>query len=272
MNNFKVSARKACKVLLLSRSSFDYKENPRDDRAERLRIVEIAQARPRYGQNRIWAILRREGWNINHKKVERLYKEEKLWVRTKKVRRRKHATVLRVEPEKARSVNHIWTMDFVHDQLDDGRKIRMLTVIDKFSREALDIDVRYRQNSETVVDVMEKLKGQRGIPEIICVDNGSEFISVRLEKWAYMNGVRIFFIPPGKPTDNGHIESFNGKLRDECLNMNVFLSLGHAQDQIEKWRVDYNEWRPHRSLGNLTPRQFAKNRVKYNKGNLLLLS
>lgn len=193
-------------------------------------------------------------------------------MRTKKVRRRKRVSVARVAPEKAKGINHIWSMDFVHDQLENGRKIRMLTVIDKFSREGLGIDVRSRQNSSTVVEVLSGLKKERGLPEIICVDNGPEFVSVELEKWAYLNGVKLFFIPPGKPTDNGHIESFNGKLRDECLNMHVFISLSHAQEEIERWRVDYNNWRPHRSLGNLTPREFARRKTKLTEDNMLLFA
>lgn len=231
---------------------------------------EIAADRPRYGVNRIHVLLRREGWVINHKKTERIYKEEKLWVRTKKARRRKMAAIARVAPEKAEFVNHIWTMDFVHDQLIDGRKIRCLTLVDKLSRESLKIDVNYRLKSEDVIQTLNLLKLERPLPKIICVDNGSEFTSLLLEQWAYFNDVKLHFIPPGKPTDNGHIESFNGKFRDECLNMHAFKSLDHAKKEIEKWRLEYNNWRPHRSLGNITPREFARRKIQQGKTELLL--
>lgn len=245
----------------LARATYDYIPNPRDDRFIRNRIIEIAKSRPRYGSPRIHVLLRREGVIINHKKVHRIYKEEKLWVRTKKSRRRKFSTELRVPPPTPKSLREIWTMDFVHDQLHDGRKLRMLTVVDKLSRESLAIEVDYRQNSHSVVQTLEKIKFFSGVPKVICVDNGSEFISKVLEEWSYMNEVKLHFIRPGKPTENGHIESFNGRLRDECLNANIFLSLRDARNKIETWRIDYNEWRPHSSLGNLTPREFARRKM-----------
>lgn len=267
---FGVSERRACKILKLVRSSARYKPRPRDDRAERQRIKELAAARPRYGVNRIHVLMRREGWKLNHKKTERIYREEKLWVRTKKARRRKIPAVARVAPEKAERINQIWTMDFVHDQLINGRKIRCLTLVDKLSREALAVEVNYRLRSPDVVEALNRIKLERPLPEIICVDNGSEFTSVLLEQWAYFNEVKIHFIPPGKPTDNGHIESFNGKLRDECLNLHAFVSLDHAQKEIEKWRQEYNNWRPHRSLGNITPREFARRKLQQRDESLLL--
>lgn len=153
-------------------------------------------------------------------------------------------------------------MDFVHDQLHDGRKLRALTLVDKLSREALAIDVNYRLTSEHVVATLERLRFERGTPEILSVDNGSEFTSRALEHWAYINGVKIHFIRPGKPTENGHIESFNGKFRDECLNTSCFLSLAHARDTIEAWRTDFNHYRPHSSIGNLTPREFARRKCQ----------
>jgi putative transposase len=153
-------------------------------------------------------------------------------------------------------------MDFVHDQLHDGKKIRALTLVDKLSREALAIAVDYRLNASHVVETLEKLRSERGLPGILSVDNGSEFTSRALEQWAYMNGVKIHFIQPGKPTENGHIESFNGKLRDECLNTSCFMSLSHARSLIEAWRIDFNHFRPHSSIGNLTPREFARRRMQ----------
>lgn len=170
---------------------------------------------------------------MNKKRVHRIYKSEGLFLRTKSVRRRKHGAVLRVPPPTPTRLNEVWSMDFVHDQLHDGRKLRALTLVDKLSREALAIDVNYRLTSEHVVAALERLRFERGTPEILSVDNGSEFTSRALEHWAYINGVKIHFIRPGKPTENGHIESFNGKFRDECLNTSCFLSLAHARDTIE---------------------------------------
>ena len=244
--------------------------NPTDDRVERMRIKEIAADRPRYGYRRIQVLMRREGWIINHKKIRRIYGEEKLWVRSKKVRRRKFPVVARVAPLKAEYINQVWTMDFVHDELADGKKIRCLTLVDKFSREAIAIPVNYRLKSQDVVEVLENVRLERPLPEIICVDNGSEFTSLLLEQWAYFNEVKLHFIPPGKPTDNGHIESFNGKLRDECLNMHIFKTMDHAKKEIEKWRQEYNNWRPHRSLGNITPREFARRKLQQREVEILL--
>lgn len=196
---------------------------------------------------------------VNKKKVHRIYKEEQLAIRIKK--RRRITTQLRVPPPSPKVLNEVWAMDFVHDQLADGKKIRMLTLVDKLSRECLRIEVDYGLRSQAVVDALEKVRVERGLPQIISVDNGSEFTSKILDHWAYWSGVKLHFIPPGKPTQNGHIESFNGRLRDECLNAQSFWSLKHAQHEIEKWRVDYNEWRPHTSIGNLTPREFARRKI-----------
>jgi putative transposase len=267
---FKISTQRACKVLKLNRSMFYYKACPKDDRVERMRIKEIAADRPRFGYRRIQVLMRREGWIINHKKIRRIYGEEKLWVRIKKVRRRKIPAVARVAPEKAEYINHIWTMDFVHDELADGRMIRCLTLVDKLSREALAIEVNYRLKSPDVVEALNRLRLERPLPKVICVDNGSEFTSLVLEEWAYFNEVKLHFIPPGKPTDNGHIESFNGKFRDECLNMHIFKKVDDAKKEIEKWRLEYNNWRPHRSLGNITPREFARRVINKREMELLL--
>ncbi len=224
-----------------------------------MRIKDIAAARPRFGYQRIHVLLVREGLRVNRKKVYRIYKEEGLSVRIKK--RRRIGTQLRVPPAIPKSLNEIWTMDFVHDQLADGRKIRMLTLVDKLSRECLQIRVEYRLTSQHVVEVLESLRVERGVPQTICVDNGAEFTSKTLDHWAYFKGVKLHFINPGKPVENGHIESFNGRLRDECLNTQSFWSLKHAQHEIEKWRLDYNNWRPHSSIGNLTPREFARRKM-----------
>lgn len=196
---------------------------------------------------------------MNKKKVHRIYREEGLAVRIKK--RRRITTQLRVPPPAPSKLNEVWAMDFVHDQLSCGRKIRMLTLVDKLSRECLRIEVDYSLRAQQVIDALENVRIERGLPEVISVDNGSEFTSKLLDQWAYIRGVKLHFIPPGKPTQNGHIESFNGRLRDECLNTQTFWSMNHAQHEIEKWRIDYNEWRPHTSIGNLTPREFARRKM-----------
>lgn len=250
-----------CRLFKINRSTFRFVACPREDRDVRMRIKELAQARPRYGYKRLHILLRREGVLVNHKKVQRIYQEEELFVRTQKRRRRKFTTELRAPPPTPTQLNQVWTMDFVHDQLHSGTKIRCLTLVDKLSRECLKIDVDFGLRAEHVVRTLEEVKVFRGTPEIICVDNGSEFTSKLLEEWAYFQGVKLHFIRPGKPTENGHIESFNGKFRDECLNTNIFTSLKHAQNEIEKWRIDYNEWRPHTSIGNLTPREFARRKM-----------
>lgn len=153
-------------------------------------------------------------------------------------------------------------MDFMHDQLVCGKKIRTLNLIDKLSRECLWIELDYGLRSNNVIDVLEYLRQTRGLPEIISVDNGSEFTSHQMDQWAYINGVKLFFFRPGKPTENGHIEAFNRRLRDECLNVHLFQNLEHAKAEVEKWRIEYNDWRPHSSIGNLTPREFARRKMQ----------
>lgn len=239
----------------LRHATYYYQARPRDDRAERKRIREIAETRVRYGAQRIHILLRREGWHINHKKTYRIYCEEGLNLRRKRPRRRV-AAAHRAERPEASTVNACWSMDFVADQLFNGQKIRALTVVDNFSRESLAITVDNALKAADVVATMEHLKATRGLPRRIRVDNGSEFISHVLDHWAYEHGVMLDFSRPGKPTDNAFIESFNGSFRDECLNVHWFLSLGDAQEKIEHWRQDYNEFRPHSSLGNLTPCEF----------------
>ena len=252
---YRVSIRRATAVLQLRQATYFYKPTPRDDRAERQRIREIAETRVRYGAERIHVLLRREGWLINHKKTYRIYCEEGLNLRRKRPRRRV-AAAHRMERPLVSTVNTCWSMDFVADQLFNGQKIRALTVVDNFSRESLAITVDYALKAADVVATMAKLKALRGIPKRIQVDNGSEFISHALDHWAYEHGVTFDFSRPGKPTDNPFIESFNGSFRDECLNVHWFLSLKDAQEKIEVWRRDYNEYRPHSSLGDLTPCEY----------------
>jgi putative transposase len=242
-------------LVSLSRSYFYYEPHPRDDRAERARIRELAETRVRYGMWRIHTLLRREGWLINHKKTHRIYCEEGLNLRRRRPRRRVAAAHRMARPEIS-TVNECWSMDFVADNLFNGQRIRALTVVDNFSRECLAITVDRALRGDDVVATMDHVKSIHGTPKRIQVDNGSEFISKALDLWSYENGVTLDFSRPGKPTDNPFIESFNGSLRDECLNLNWFLSLDDAREKIEAWRVDYNEYRPHQSLNDRTPKEF----------------
>src|SRR6266436_6247493 len=257
LSDYRVSERRACAVVLFSRWGFGYVEHRRDDRAVRQRIKEIAETRVRYGFPRIQILLRREGWRDNHKRTYRIYREEGLNLRSKRPRRSKTAAHRQERPVLT-GPHQCWSMDFVSDQLFDGRRFRALTLVDNYSRECLEIEVGQSLKGFDVVAVMERIKQVRGVvPQRIQVDNGSEFISKALDRWAYENAVTLDFSRPGKPTDNAYVESFNGRLRDECLNANWFLSLADAKAKIEAWRRHYNESRPHTALGWLTPHEFA---------------
>jgi putative transposase len=219
-----------------------------------MRIRELAAVRVSYGYRRLHVLLRREGWKVNHKLVYRIYREEGLEVRTKK--RRKRASALRVVLPAATSPNERWSMDFVSDSLHDGRRFRVLTLVDHFSRVSPAIEVGSSITGKRVVAVLERLVKAHGLPRVITTDNGTEFTSRAVDEWAHRSGVKLDFIRPGKPIENAYIESFNGRLRQECLNQCWFSSLEDAKIKIEAWRIDYNEQRPHTSLGNQTPEQF----------------
>jgi putative transposase len=256
---FQIDVRRACRLAGFSRSGWYKKSTARDQSALRMRIRELAMARPRFGYNRIHTLLRREGWRVNKKRVRRLYRLEGLQLRMR-VRRRKHMALHRGEVPVPTGQRQRWSMDFVHDQLIDGRPFRVLTVVDQWSRESPILEVDFSLTGRSVVAAMERLLPQMGLPRSLTVDHGTEFMSKALEAWAFYRGVQLDFTRPGKPTDNSHIESFNGRLRDECLNVHQFLSLDHARTIIEAWRRDYNEVRPHSSLGNLTPAEFILKR------------
>jgi putative transposase len=249
---FGATVTQACRLAGFSRTSW-YKRSRKDAQtALRMRIREIALARPRYGATRITVLLRREGWRVNKKRVHRLYCLEGLQVRMR-VRRRKHQALQRGPAPVPTGAGQRWSMDFIHDALIDGRPFRVLTVVDQWSRQSPLLEVAGALSGRAVVDAFERRVRTAQLPKSITVDHGTEFTSKALEAWAFYRGVALDFTRPGKPTDNGHIESFNGRLRDECLNVHQFLSLEHAQRVIEAWRRDYNEQRPHSALGGLTP-------------------
>lgn len=247
--------------MMLQRASWYYRSRKDEQAALRMRIKEIAAVRIRYGYLRIHVLLKREGWKINHKRVYRLYREEGLNLRAKRPRKRVSAAP-RIGRSEITGMNQCWSMDFVSDTLFDGRRFRALTIVDNFSRECLGIKADQGITGEQVVGLLERICFSRGAPGMIRVDNGPEFISKALDKWAYENTVTLDFSRPGKPTDNAFIESFNGSFRDECLNVNWFQTLGDAKAKIETWRKEYNEFRPHSSLGDLTPRDFARKQAR----------
>jgi putative transposase len=253
---YEVSERRACEALGFPRSTQRYES--RADRHDelRIRLRDLARARPNWGYRRLGLLLRREGWAVNHKLVFRLYREEGLGLRRHRPRRRVTAVRRQMLPRPQRR-DESWSLDFMSDQLYSGRPIRVLTIVDNYSRESLALRVGFRLTGDDVVEVLNGVIRQRGVPASLRVDNGPEFTSKVLDQWAYWNGVELDFIRPGKPTDNAIMEAFNSRFRQECLNEHWFLSVADAQECVEEWRRDYNEERPHSSLGNMTPEAYG---------------
>jgi putative transposase len=249
---------RACGLVGISRSLYRYRSRRADSGPLRARIEEIAAVKRRYGYRRVYLRLRREGWEVNRKRVYRLYREAGLAVRR---RNRKRIGPFERKPlPKPTAANISWSMDFVADGLIGGRRLRCLTIVDDCTRECLAIEVDTSITGLRVQTVLDRLADRRDLPKSITVDNGPEFYGQVLDQWAYRTGVELSFIRPGKPNENAYIESFNGKFRDECLNEHWFLSLAHARTVIEAWRIEYNTERPHSSLGNQTPEEFAGTR------------
>jgi putative transposase len=258
-----MTERKACRLLNLARSTKRYRAaaGGKND-ALRKRLRELAEKRPRFGYRRLQALLRREGWAANHKRVHRLYREERLALR-KRRRKRWARTGHRpaTAPERA---NERWSMDFVSDCAATGQTVRVLNVVDDHTRESLAVEVDTSLASERVVRALETAIQEHGKPDAIVCDNGPQFRSRRLEAWSEQQRIRIEFIEPGKPIQNAFVESYNGRMRDECLNANWFLNVADARRKILAWRQDYNRQRPHSALGYRTPSEYAailKNRI-----------
>lgn len=233
-----------------------FEKQPKDDHLIVDRIKELLAERPRFGCPRVHLVLRSEGLVRNHKKTERIYYSNGLQLKKRRPKRKIYKPENPLPP--LVKANSRWSLDFVHDNLVSGRAIRILTIIDEWSRECPAMEVDTSLSGHRVVRALEKLKLERGIPEEIGVDQGPEFISKALTKWAADNGVRLHYATPGNKNENAFIESYNGRLRDECLNMHWFSNLKDAREIIEDWRVDYNERRPHTSLGGMTPKKFAE--------------
>jgi putative transposase len=249
-----LSQRHACRLVGLDRSTLRYQRKRTDDTAVRQRLRDLAAERRRFGYRRLGWMLAREGHAMNHKKLYRLYREEQLMVRRR--RGRKRALGTRAPMTMPDAINQRWSLDFVADALSDGRRFRILCIVDDFSRECLATVVDTSLGGVRVVRELERLATERALPQIVVSDNGTELTSGAVLRWA-TGRLRWHYIEPGKPVQNAFVESFNSKLRDECLNEHVFLTLAEARKTIEAWRLDYNHCRPHSSLGALTPTEFA---------------
>lgn len=256
VTSYETSIQRGCRLMSLKRSSYYYISHPRDDSADRLALKEAAHKRRRWGYRFLMAMLKREGRPMNQKKVERLYREEGLQLAK---RRKKKVSKWRSEQvELPKKPNERWSMDFVHDRLVNGQRLRMLNIVDDYTRECLWIEVGQSLSGQRVARVLDFLVHMREKPKMIVTDNGPEFCSKVLDQWAYDNKVHHHFIEPGKPIQNAFVESFNGKMRFECLNDHWFQSIKEAELTIHDWREDYNTNRPHSSLNYKTPAEFAK--------------
>lgn len=249
---FRLTTRRACRATGVARSLVTYHSQKAPQLPLRQRLKELATTRVSYGYRRLHTLLRREGWAVNAKRVYRLYCLDELQLRRKRPRRRRSAVPRGPRPQ-ASAPNQVWAMDFLHDTLADGRLLRVLTLIDSFTRECLAIVARPRFRGEDVVQVLDAVGGHRPLPARITVDNGTEFTSRALDAWAYWRQVQLDFSRPGKPVDNCLIEAFNGSLRRECLSQHWFASVAEAQQILDHWRLDYNTERPHKSLGQRSP-------------------
>ena len=255
MDGLGVSERRACRVLGQSRATQRYLPKVRDDEEPLTqRIIELASMYGRYGTPRITGMLRKEGWRVNHKRVERIWRLEGLKVPTKQPKRGRlwlnDGSCVRLRPERR---DHVWAYDFMIDRTHDGRPFRLLTLVDEYTRECLAIDVARRMNSDDVLERLSWLFATRGVPQFIRSDNGPEFTATVVRNWLARVGVKTLFIEPGSPWENGYVESFNGKLRDELLNGEIFYTLKEAKILIEQWRHHYNHVRPHSALGYRPP-------------------
>ena len=253
---FALSGRRAAGLMKITRKTLVYRSRRPPQDALRMRLRELAASRVRFGYRRLTVMLRREGWRVNPKRIYRLYSEDGLTVRTKV--RKKLARRSRVVTPKATRPNQKWSMDFMSAKTLDGRWFRVLTVIDQFTRECLALVSDRGLNGHRVALALSQVVAERGVPESITADNGSEFSGKAMDAWSYQYGVHLEFIRPGRPIDNGYVESFNGRLRDEFLNVDTFFDLSDVKEKLERWRLDYNQVRPHSSLADRSPEEFMR--------------
>lgn len=249
------SERRACSLLALTRSSYRYQSQPKDDTQLTTRLNELATQYPVYGYLMLHGLLKQEGLVVNRKRTYRLYTAANLQVRTKQRKKLQRVRQPMLLPS---TINKRWSMDFVADQLSDGRRFRVLNIVDDYSRECIGQYIDTSISGEMVSRVLEWIAQERGLPEAIVCDNGSEFTSKAMYFWSQRSGVKLTFIQPGKPTQNAFVESFNGKFRASCLNQHWFISLDDARHEINEWRQHYNHVRPHSALNYLPPSQFVK--------------
>ena len=255
MEQFSISQRRACRLIAIDRSSARYQVRGLPNEAGwRKLLEELAQRHPRYGYRRLWVQLRAAGYPVNHKRVYRLYRQARLMLRRKAGRRLIHRGVPLAQ---LTGPNQQWALDFVHDRVGEGRALRVLTIIDEFTRECLATEVDTGISSRQVAMTLERILATRPRPGSLRCDNGPEFRSRYFNAWCKSQRIGLEYIAPGRPMQNGYIESFNGKLRDECLNLNCLRNLGDARQRIGRWREHYNSSRPHSALGYLAPAQFA---------------
>lgn len=266
INEKDYSQRRACRLVGVAPKVYRHRTRREDDGALRARLLALAAERRRFGYRRLHLMLKREGTTVNHKRLFRIYREEKLVVRKRGGRKRALGT--RAPMTIPQGVNQRWSLDFVSDALADGRRIRVLTVVDDFTRECLALIVDTSLSGVRVARELDAVIARRAKPHLVVSDNGTEFTSTAMLRWQQESGVDWHYIQPGKPIQNAFIESFNGRLRDECLNEIAFRSLAHARALIAEWHDDYNRRRPHTSLGGLTPAEFASrsNRGQSNDG------
>jgi len=254
MEQFQMTERRACKLVALDRSSYRYEPRPDRNAALRQELISLARQKPRYGYRRLHALLIRRGFPVSAQRLYRLYRAEGLMVRRLK---RKRLYRVAVAPHLMRS-NQEWALDFVSDSLATGRGIRVLAVVDSFTRENLSLETDTSLSSRRVTRSLEQVIERRGMPETIRCDNGPELTSRHFLSWCEERRIQLIHIQPGRPMQNGHVESFNGRLRDECLNANWFRTVADARAKISAWRDEYNGERPHSSLGYRTPNEFAE--------------
>jgi len=246
--------RQACRLVGVNRSTARYQPHPRDDAPLAERLRKLARRKKRYGYRRAWATLRRAGERINHKRVYRVWRNEGLSLKNRPSRKRVRSGAS--VPCQATHPNHVWTYDFIHDACSSGRKLKLLTLLDEFTRESLAIEVGTSIRAERVVEVLQPLFEQRGRPEFLRSDNGPEFVARKLQAWLAEAGTQTHYIEPGSPWQNGFAESFHSRLRDECLSGELFATVAEARVLTELWRREYNQERPHSSLGYRTPVEF----------------